>query len=78
MIKHRTPTHFGKAFLWLIAVSVATLVEGYLMASTEAKETLGTLANWQEIPASVPEAAIQVDRVVEFVNFVVGLFQLAI
>ena len=78
MIKRMIPTYFGKAFLWLIAISVAILVEGYLMSTTEANETFATLVNLQEIPASAPEAAIQVDRIVELVNFVVGLFQLAI
>lgn len=71
-------TYLGKAFLWLIAVAVAALVEGYLLASTEETETLSSLANLQEIPANMPEAAVHVDRVVEFVNFLFGLFQLAV
>ncbi|MFK8054755.1 MAG: hypothetical protein AB8F78_01440 [Saprospiraceae bacterium] len=78
MIKRHTSSFFGKAFLWLLALSVATLVEGFLMSSTETKETHASIANLQDIPASIPEAAIHVDRVVEFVSFVVELFQLAV
>ena len=78
MIKRQSSTIFGKAFLWLIALAVATLIEGFLISSTEAQESIASIANFQEIPANMPEAAIHVDRVVEFVNFMIGLFQLAI
>ena len=77
MIKRTTSSFFGKAFLWLLALSVATLVEGFLLSTTDAHESLGTIANLQEIPANLPEAAVHVDRVVELVSFVVSLFQVA-
>lgn len=78
MIKRQTSSLFGKAYLWLIALSVATLVEGFLLSSTDAHESLASIAKLQEIPATMPEAAVHVDRVVEFVNFMVEIFQLAI
>ena len=68
----------GKGFLWLIAIAVATLVEGYLLSSTEGTKTLRSLADLHEVQANMPEAAVYVDRVVELFNFVVGLFQLAV
>lgn len=78
MIKCQTSSLFGKAYLWLIALSVATLVEGFLLSSTDAHESLASIAKLQEIPVTMPEAAVHVDRVVEFVNFMVEIFQLAI
>jgi len=78
MIKRHTSTIFGKSFLWLLAIAAAVLVEGFLLSSTEGDETFASLTNLQEIPANLPEAAVHVDRVMEFVNFMVSLFQIAI
>jgi len=77
MMKRHSNTLYGKAFLWLIAIAVSLLIEGFLLSSTEKDESLTSLVNFQELPTALPEASVHVDRVVEFVNFMVGLFQVA-
>jgi len=78
MEKRYTSALFGKAFLWLLAIAVASLVEGFLLSSTEAHETFTSIAGLKDIQATIPEAAVHVDRIVEFLDFVVGIFQLAV